>query len=156
MRQTEKYQLNLIDPGDKFLPDPINENTEKTEAAINACARIATGTYVGTGTYGKDNPCTLTFGFTPKFVMVYESDMGWLTGYHFDLEGETEYFASATLIAAYGATRAYAHRTAPVGDDFTWGENSFSWYTDTYAGHHMNAALQLNQNGKTYYYIAIG
>ena len=34
--------------------------------------RIETGSYVGTGTYGQANPNTLTFGFKPKFVWIYE------------------------------------------------------------------------------------
>lgn len=37
-------------------------------------ARIATGSYVGTGTYGSGNPNTLTFEFEPKIVIVYEEN----------------------------------------------------------------------------------
>ena len=33
-------------------------------------ARIQTGSYVGTGTYGASNPCSLTFNFTPTFFQV--------------------------------------------------------------------------------------
>lgn len=32
---------------------------------------IATGSYVGTGTYGASNPCSLTFPFVPQFFWVY-------------------------------------------------------------------------------------
>lgn len=32
-------------------------------------ARVQVVSYVGTGTYGKDNPCSLTFDFAPKVVM---------------------------------------------------------------------------------------
>lgn len=32
--------------------------------------KIATGSYVGTGTYGQSNPNTLTFGFVPKLVFI--------------------------------------------------------------------------------------
>ena len=34
--------------------------------------KIETGSYIGTGTYGQANPNTLTFGFVPKFVWIYE------------------------------------------------------------------------------------
>lgn len=38
-------------------------------------ARIQTGSYVGTGTYGASNPCSLTFNFKPIFfLMQYTSD----------------------------------------------------------------------------------
>jgi hypothetical protein len=36
----------------------------------NNYAKIVSGTYVGTGTYGSSNPMTLTFDFTPKYVFV--------------------------------------------------------------------------------------
>ena len=32
--------------------------------------RIATGSYTGTGTYGVDNPTTITFPFTPLIVLL--------------------------------------------------------------------------------------
>lgn len=34
MQQTEKYKLNLIETSDPFSPAPLNENAEKTEAAL--------------------------------------------------------------------------------------------------------------------------
>ena len=34
MKQTTKYQLNLIESGDRFSPDPINENTQALEDAL--------------------------------------------------------------------------------------------------------------------------
>ena len=36
MKQTEKYQLNLIETSDRFLADPINENTQALENALIA------------------------------------------------------------------------------------------------------------------------
>lgn len=36
MQQTETYKLNLIETSDPFSPNPLNENAEKTEAAIEA------------------------------------------------------------------------------------------------------------------------
>lgn len=34
MKQTAKYQLNLIESGDSFLPTPINENTQALEDTL--------------------------------------------------------------------------------------------------------------------------
>nr|DAN10578.1 MAG TPA: hyaluronase tail fiber protein [Caudoviricetes sp.] len=37
---------------------------------IASCAKIQTGSYVGTGTYGPSNPVTLTFNFMPKLFII--------------------------------------------------------------------------------------
>ncbi len=34
MQHTEKYQLNLIEKDDVFSPDPLNENVQKVEGAL--------------------------------------------------------------------------------------------------------------------------
>ena len=45
----------------------INSGVDNEIAsALSGFARIETGSYVGTGTYGASNPNTLTFGFVPK------------------------------------------------------------------------------------------
>ena len=126
---------------------------------VNTAAKIATGSYSGTGKYGSANPCTITLNFAPKFVMVYEADMGHLTGFEYYLDSnapdELFYEHSNTLIAAYGANEAsrYSRNWNISTDHFTWGGNSFSWYT---TGSNMDAEQQLNKSGTTYYYIAIG
>lgn len=42
---------------------------------IVSCAKIQTGSYVGTGTYGPSNPVTLTFNAPPKIVFIFLSDL---------------------------------------------------------------------------------
>ena len=36
MQQTEKYKLNLIESSDPFLPEGLNQNTQKIEDAMEA------------------------------------------------------------------------------------------------------------------------
>ena len=36
MQQTNKYKLNLIEKDDTFSPDPLNDNMEKVERALEA------------------------------------------------------------------------------------------------------------------------
>ena len=36
MQQTTKYQFNLIETSDTFSPDPLNQNMEKVESALDA------------------------------------------------------------------------------------------------------------------------
>lgn len=101
--------------------------------------KIETGSYVGTGTYGASNPNTLTFGFVPKMVMVSSSTIN---------------TAGSNLITPMiwfdGVMSAFA---SPNGylNNFTVDGNTISWYsTSTYTKD------QYNNNGETYYYIAIG
>ena len=35
MQQTETYKLNLIESSDPFLPDALNENTQKLEEVVS-------------------------------------------------------------------------------------------------------------------------
>lgn len=39
----------------------VNSEISALTTALNGKAKIQTGSYVGTGTYGSSNPCTLTF-----------------------------------------------------------------------------------------------
>ena len=38
--------------------------------SVRGYAKIQTGSYVGTGTYGADNPCSLTFSIPPSLIWV--------------------------------------------------------------------------------------
>lgn len=77
MQQTEKFQFDLIEPSDTFSPDPLNANARKTEAALTARPRVITGTYTGTGSYGKGSPTILEAADAerpPAMVIVSEPD----------------------------------------------------------------------------------
>ena len=104
--------------------------------------KIATGSYVGTGTYGASNPNTLTLPFEPKFVWIYrepsEGPVTWATGWLSEASGGS-YNPGGSNFQGY-----YAVGFTIVN----WGE-TISWYGDT------SDVSQLNTNG-TYYYIAIG
>lgn len=109
---------------------------------------IETGSYVGTGTYGASNPNTLTFGFVPKFVWIYEwlrsdgwHDAGDATKIPFEIIPEGEFgrkYPPSTN--ASRSTNTYSKR---VG-------STLYWYNTDSAGD------QLNYSEATYYYIAIG
>lgn len=107
----------------------------------NGVAKIATGSYVGTGTYGVNNPCSLTFPFVPKLV-----SLGCV---------------SLASISAQSA-RAWVNRTAgettgvinnnkePERVIITWNGKTVSWWSNTSANH------QLNNSTLTYCYVVIG
>ena len=110
--------------------------------------RIETGSYAGTGTYGKSNPNTLTFGFVPKFVWIYEwlrsdawYDAGDIAKVPFGIIPEGNFGRHFPPCNSTGdSNTAYSKR---VG-------TTLSWYNTESAG------AQLNYSDSTYYYIAIG
>ena len=154
MQQTTKYQFNLVDTTDDFSPEPLSQNMEKVEEALEGIeeslteglaevmanlgsggqnARVAYGSYTGTGTYGASSPNTLTFGFAPAVVV---------------LTAATSNYQDPTLLL-----RPMPTLPGPDGSmaiQMTWGENGLSWY----AGN--SAISQGNADGTTYYYVAIG
>ena len=97
--------------------------------------KIESGSYVGTGTYNSASPNTLTFGFVPQLVFIFMSP------------------SPRIAVAANGQSvfRSDISETSSIGyTDVKWDGNSMSWYNRT------NADEQLNKNGQTYHYIAIG
>ena len=57
--------------------------------ASSSGIKTANGTYVGTGKHGKNNPVTITIGFSPKFVIVGANSPGGDPGLLFWVIGMT-------------------------------------------------------------------
>ena len=109
------------------------------ETILSSAGKVQSGSYTGTGTKGVDNQNSLTFGFSPKMVIVQPV-------------GKTITDAKAIAIFVRGVEKTYTYNwfsssgyTATV----TWYDNSVSWYStgDTY---------QLNDADQTYVWVAIG
>lgn len=111
-------------------------------------AKVASGTYVGTGTGGAGNPCVVTFPFMPKVVFI-------------SLEGQTAR-CDATLPLVYGSgiglvysatsSNWSTHSTFPI--NLVWEGKTLSWsYT-------LNSTSveqrQLNISDATYKWVAWG
>lgn len=110
-------------------------------------AKIETGSYVGTGTYGSSNPNSLTFDFTPKLVIV--TGVKFVGGTLTSIIPSNSYWEGCFIWIA-GMVRTY------VGDsnktmEFGQSENTLSWYTNG-----TSAGNQCNTLNDTYAYIAIG
>ena len=114
-------------------------------------ARIATGSYTGTGTYGSSNPNSLTFEFEPKFIWLYGQMYNERWGHlNYNL-GYCTVVATDTLTTQFVGNRGFYQ----VGDYNTMyakksadGKN-VQWYVT------QNAEGQYNAIGYTYYYLAI-
>lgn len=121
----------------EYIDQQINELKQQiSETSV----KIATGSYVGTGKYGKNNPNSLTFDFTPKAVFIFgtkaSNDTGSSMMYSWGDDSFTLIYASYSGASPSG--------TASVSG------NTMSWY-DT-----SKALSQCNQSSRTYNYLAIG
>lgn len=102
--------------------------------------QIASGSYIGDGKYGIDNPNSLTFDFEPKIVIVQCADN----------------LLKKYLLAINGVNSSGPFDESAVSsckDIFNWDENTFSWY---HTGSNNPAFMQYNEEGAVYYYFAIG
>lgn len=115
-------------------------------------AKIETGAYVGTGTYGEEHPNRLTFSIEPKIVIVY------CDRYHAGVSDEI--FGNV----AFGYGRQVFYKGASIFETEKDGSDGTSYYTEYVLNgnvlewyYEYNDALhQMNSTGVTYHYIAIG
>ena len=107
----------------------------------NGSVQIATGSYVETGTYGVNNPCSLTFPFVPKLV-----SLGCVSSVSTSAQS-----ARAWVNRTAGETTGVINNNKePERVTITWNGKTVSWWSNTSANH------QLNNSTLTYCYVVIG
>lgn len=105
--------------------------------------QIETGSYVGTGTYGQSNKNTITFSIEPKIWGVY--------GYYSTNALLIQVISNIFPWGLNNTLECMKSPTTTTGIIPEYSGKTVSWYTMT-----ANAEAQLNNNGFTYYYFAIG
>lgn len=100
-------------------------------------ARVQFGSYVGTGTYGYDNPNTLTFDFVPKLVII--------SGY------TSNGYTTVTFVRGASSAGYPANGVNYFSMKLSWKDKKVSWYNTSY-----DADQQANKSGYRYNYVAIG
>ena len=159
MQQTSKYQFKLIEGTDDFLPDPLNENMEKLEEALNQeaelregvaetltalaanvgtagkTARIAWGSYTGTGTYGASAPTVFSCDFYPVLLVAEWQN----------------YQYGHPLVLLNGVV------TMPTVYGGSYSNVSVSWAARQVSTSSTVAAdVQFNMQGEAYHYMILG
>lgn len=142
MQHTNQYQFNLIESGDAFSAEPLNENAEKMEEALKGLsdqAHVVSGSYTGTGSSGG---LTVTVGFNPKLVII---------GCTHSVQGQ-----SAPRLSFVGETFCFytnmdGNYCLDSGKLISLGENGFT----ILGSNSTNAAYMFNVSGKTYSYFAL-
>lgn len=94
------------------------------------------GTYVGRGTFGSGSPNSLTLDFEPQLVII--------TGQHSGSQ------VAWPLLFMRNNTTAFEMGEGAYTCKVTWNGKIVKWYSTE------NAGRQMNYNGRTYYYFAIG
>lgn len=116
-------------PNDIFAA--IRPLISAAQSTANGRAKIYYGSYVGTGSYGINNPNSLYFGFDAKIVFIFGHGASlWC-------------IRPDSSAVPWGLSQRFA--TVEM-----WPTGGISWYSTT------NSVYQLNDSVTNYYYVAIG
>ena len=131
-----------------FLTRALPSNPKVTDAlkslATGGLGRIAYGSYIGTGTYGANNPCSLTFPFSPQIVMITIHEIN---------SASSQPLISGPWIRGMSNGRLIVQPVAYSNNNYvnlTWNGNALSFYST------KDANYQLNLKDGIYYFFAIG
>lgn len=105
-------------------------------------AKIATGSYVGTGKYGSSNPTSITVNGKPAFVII--------STLHQYALGDPNLSGLSVLSTASGSWKLI-----PTVTEQANGTYKISWYLPTGGGVTQNGGSQMNNSGTTYYYTVL-
>lgn len=137
------YGLTVSAVPDEVLA-AIKPMIDAANANANTKCQIQTGSYVGTGTYGRDNPCSLTFNFAPKLVFIASNKAFWGSS-------TMPSYSELTFIIDVGVT-GYISENYAVATEFNMsnGGKTMTWNNTN------NAQGQMNFSEVQYHYVAIG
>lgn len=120
------------------------------QALIEGRAQVVSGSYVGTGTNGEENPNVLEFPFAPRIVA--------LVSLGTDSMGP-DFLNFRWMVRPLEASSWNSNFNTSTTGTVSWGDDgkSVSWWVQP-TGTNMSSgpSAQLNTSGKTYHYIAIG
>ena len=118
-------------------------------ASAMGAAKIQTGSYVGTGTYGASNPNSLTFNFQPKLVGINNVDAQYFS---YGQDGST--LSASHLVVWWIPGQTAYHRDVSRSVNFSQNGNSLSYWTDN--TRYEKGETQYNAIGITYIWVAFG
>ena len=133
---TDNFNMETFNNMISQINGGVNSEISDVLAQLGTKAKVQTGSYVGTGTYGANNPCSLTFDFAPKLVIIRLTD------------------GSEAGIFVYNS-KTYLSIGGRSGDSFgpcSQSNNTISWYYEYEDG----SIEQLNAPRRTYVWVAIG
>ena len=148
MTKTTNYQLPKWEKTDRIQMKDFNDMTASIDTALAGAAKIAVGTYEGTGTCGSANPNTLTFDFVPKLVWVKE--LGQASLPTLMISGDSKALSCTTNSGGGVLSISFS------GNGVSWYHTGENWTPSSGGGNTPNEFRQLNDSDRTYLYLAIG
>ena len=162
--------------GNSDAPSPSAKITQDGEditnklSALFSGAKIATGSYTGTGTIGADNPCSLVFDFEPFIVIIEENASSHVGSNYYN---QPLVFYNVHYLKNYYSTISsglYINMGGLIWDDIhvRFRDNQVNWYYTGSGATHTAASYGTfgttsawtanikNTSGTKYNYIAIG
>lgn len=151
--KTTKAEIKAaLEEAGQSVGDVFDTYPAAIRAVVSSGAKIATGSYVGTGKYGSGNPNSLTFEFAPKLLFITQK------------QGEGNFWGAddigrnpidcSILTTSYTAGLGFSSVSRSDGlsgyAKKTEDGKTITWY------HSGNADSQANYAQYTYYYFAIG
>lgn len=129
----------------------------QSSLGLDDYAKIQTGSYTGTGTYGSSNPNSLTFNFSPKSIQFSGTNLSTIIFMFFTDNPNTR--GDYVYISLNGEFYFY-------GYDTIWGNNTLQWYivvkwvSSNYGesgyAQDVDAGDQLNRLNTIYSWLVIG
>lgn len=139
--------VNSADPAE-YPPSEPDGYAYSPLGQLGDKVRIETGSYVGTGTYGADNPNSLTFWFAPKAIIIIPSSND---GHSYNEHlGIFVYGVKYPPMSFDGGGGGASALLSSVNTVTGWGSNTITWYNIEYSDR------QLNDSDYIYFYFAIG
>lgn len=126
----------------------ITSSNLASQASALGFTKIQTGSYVGTDTYGADNPNSLTFNFAPKFVIIAGEPVRDTASHKY--LGLFLYGAERSATSYDGMSTSNTSVLVITG----WGTKTLTWYNKDSAIKQLNEVS--NNHVKQYNYIAFG
>lgn len=146
---TEHVGLSQWALSDSVVMEDFNEDNRRIDAALAAGMKVKNGSYVGTGRSGAEHPNVLEFDFKPVFLVVVSENE----------KPNTTYTAPWFFIRPWTHTNKFVDGNTASNSYFTyvnWLDKGVSWYAQRQDGNAATAVGQLNSEGVTYHYVAIG
>ena len=139
----------LLGGDSSMLPDEalviLKTLVDNAQTSADEKAKIQTGSYVGTGTYGTANPCSLTFDFEPLFGIILGNKSP-IADFNQNM--------NPGFLAVRGTSGFYnliaQSSGSYYGPLFTWETNKLTGYAT------RNAIAQANVSNEKYYYFFVG
>lgn len=128
---------NMISQINSGVNSEISDVLAQLGTQLGTKAEIVYSSYVGTGTYGSNNPNSLTFDGKPIYVVIMPST-------------QRNYYAELRLLRGITSVRGTTS-TTEYNNAVSWTDNGVQWYGTMGSEGYQ----QFNDLNVTYYYMAL-